>query len=386
MDLGILEFLPDGIIVTGADEAIRYVNRAAERLFGFERAELLGKGLDVLVPSRFRAVHRLHTQEYFSAPQVRPMGIGLELVGLRKDGSEVPIEISLAPYQAGGERLSIACVRDVTERKAYEERERRLRKAEDEIKERDAILTIASHELRAPVGSLQLQVGMLQRVATSTANDVGTVRDAMGKTASELDAMRQRMAKIERHARRLAQLIDQLLDASHIRVGKFPLRLESTDLADLTRETVGSLRDEVEGSGSTLTLETGQPVLGEWDPIRVEQVIANLLLNAAKFGRGNPIIVSVEGDPERGWVSIKDEGIGIGDEDRERIFLPFERAVAVGGVMGLGLGLYIARQIVSAHGGTLTVESVPGVGSTFRVELPRRPGAHDGEEPADPSA
>jgi PAS domain S-box-containing protein len=378
MDLGILEFLPDGIIVSGADEAIRYVNRAAERLFGFERAELLGKGLDVLVPSRFRAAHRLHTQEYFSAPQVRPMGVGLELVGLRKDGSEVPVEISLAPYQVGGEPLTIACVRDVTERKSYEARERRLRKAEEEIKERDAILTIASHELRAPIGSLQLQVGMLQRAATSTANDVGTVRDAMGRTASELDAMRARMSRIERHARRLARLIEQLLDTSHIRVGNFPLRLEHTDLADLTRETVGSLRDEIEGTGSALTLEAGQPVLGEWDPIRVEQVIANLLLNAAKFGRGNPIIVSVEGDPERGRVSIKDEGIGIGAEDRERIFLPFERALAVGGVMGLGLGLYIARQIVSAHGGTLTVESVPGVGSTFRVELPRHPEAPDG--------
>jgi signal transduction histidine kinase len=134
---------------------------------------------------------------------------------------------------------------------------------------------------------------------------------------------------------------------------------------------VGALRDDVEGSGSTLTLAASSPVVGQWDPIRVEQVIANLLLNAAKFGRGNPITVSVDGDEHRGRVSIKDEGIGIAPEDQERIFLPFERAVEAGGVMGLGLGLYITQQIVRAHGGTITLESVAGVGSTFSVELPR---------------
>jgi two-component system sensor kinase FixL len=304
---------------------------------------------------------------------MRPMGVGLQLTGLRKDGTELPVDIGLATYQAGGETMSIAAIRDVTDRKRFEERQRRLEKAEEEIRQRDEILTIASHELRAPVGSLQLQVGMLQRIATAAANDISSVRDAMGRTAGELDAMRDRMTKIERHARRLARLIEQLLDASHIRVGRLPLRLEETDLADMARETVGTLRDEVEATGSALTLVAAEPVIGRWDAVRMEQVVANLLLNAAKFGRGNPILVRVDGDGERARVSVRDEGIGIGPEDRDRIFLPFERALAAGGITGLGLGLYIARQIVQAHGGTLALESVAGVGSTFRVDLPRTP-------------
>jgi PAS domain S-box-containing protein len=371
MDLAVLEFLPDAIVVIGSDGSIRYVNRVAEQLFGYDRVALAGRPLDALIPARFRGAHRGHLREYLAAPRLRPMGIGLQLMGLRKDGTEFPVDISLAPYESGSEMLTIAAVRDVTERKRFEERERQLEKAEEEIRERDEILTIASHELKAPVGSLQLQVGLLKRVATGTANDISTVRQAMGKTAGELESMRERMGKVERHARRLARLIEQLLDASHIRGGRFPLKLEETDLADLTRETVGVLRDDVEGSGSTLTLAASGPVVGHWDPIRVEQVIANLLLNAAKFGRGNPITVSVEGDDHRGRVSVKDEGIGIAPEDHERIFLPFERAVEAGGVMGLGLGLYITQQIVRAHGGTITLESVAGVGSTFRVELPR---------------
>jgi PAS domain S-box-containing protein len=379
MDLSILEFLPDAILVCGPDGAIRYVNRVGEGLFGYERAELVGKPLDVLVPARFRTGHRDNVATYFATPRVRPMGIGMQLTGLRKDGTEFPVDISLAPYAIGAETLTICAVRDVTERKRFEERERQLKKAEEEIRQRDEILTIASHELRAPVGSLQLQVGLLQRVATTTANDIHTVRDAMGKTASELDSMRDRMGKIERHARRLAQLIEQLLDASQVRGGRFPLKLEETDLADLARETVGALRDELEGTGSAVTLVAARPVVGRWDPIRIEQVIANLLLNAAKFGRGNPIQVSVEGDAERAWVSVSDEGVGIEPADRERIFLPFERAVAAGGVMGLGLGLYIAQQIVQAHGGVLTLESVAGAGSTFRVELPRIPARGAGQ-------
>jgi PAS domain S-box-containing protein len=371
MDLAILELLPDAIVVTGPDGAIRFVNRVAEQLFGYERSELVGKPLDVLIPARFRPGHRAHIREYFATPRVRPMGIGLVLMGLRKDGTEFPLDISLAPYEVGRESFAIASVRDVTERKKFEERERQLAKAEEEIRDRDAILTIASHELKAPVGSLQLQVGILQRVATGTAGEIGTVREAMGKTATEIEVMRERMGKIERHARRLAQLIEQLLDASHLRGGRLPLKFEETDLAELTRETVGALRDDVEGTGSTISLVAGAPVVGTWDPVRVEQVVANLLLNAARYGRGNPIVVTVEGTDDHGRVSVTDEGVGIAQEDRERIFLPFERAVAAGGVMGLGLGLYIAEQIVRAHGGTLSLESVAGVGSTFRVELPR---------------
>jgi two-component system sensor kinase FixL len=372
MDLAALDFVPDAVIAINRDGTIRFANRTTEQMFGYARNELVGVPLEVLIPSRFRAAHRAHTAGYFTAPRTRPMGIGMRLTALRKDGHEFAVDISLAPLDLGSETLAVAAVRDATERVAFEERERQLRRAEQEIRERDEILTIASHELRAPVGSLQLQIGMLQRVASTTANDVGQLRDALSRTATDLDGMRERMGKVERQARRLARLIEQLLDASHVRTGSFPLKLEDTDLADLTRETVASLREEVERTGSALTLVADTPVLGTWDPIRIEQVIANLLLNAAKFGRGNPITVNVDGNEALARVSVTDEGIGIAPEDHDRIFLPFERAVAIGGVIGLGLGLYIAGKIVDAHGGSLSLRSVAGEGSTFRVELPRR--------------
>ncbi len=388
MNLDALEFMPDAVLVTGPDGSMRYANRAAEALFGYDRTDLLGKPVEILIPARFRPQHRLHRQEYGETPRVRPMGMGLELRGLRKDGKEVSVEISLAPLQVGAETFTVTAVRDVTERKQIEERARQLDKIREEIRQRDEVLAIASHELRAPVGIVQLQVGILRRAATDTVNELtamrermGTtaagmtaMRERMGTTAADLNIMRDRMGRIERHTRQLSRLIEQLLDVTHMqRQGAMPLKLEDTDLAELTREAVGSLRDEIERSGSDVKLEASGPVSGRWDPLRIEQVIGNLLLNASKFGAGKPITVSVEGDPDQARVVVTDHGIGISSSDHARIFERFERAVAAGGVLGLGLGLYIARQIVEAHGGRIQIQSAIGEGSTFTVELPRLP-------------
>jgi len=369
----LLDLMPDAVIVTGPDGSMQFVNRVAETLFGYAAAELVGKQLEVLLPSRFRKAHRAHRNEYFAAPRMRPMGVALQLTGLRKDGAEFPVDISLAPFSFGAETFAIAAVRDVTERKRLEEQARQLAKAEDVIRERDQVLTIASHELRAPVGSMQLQVGLLKRAAMEAADELNQVRERMGNTAAELNGMRERMGKVERYSRRLARLIDDLLESSQ--KGPMPLKFEDTDLTELVRDAVDGIREEIERTGSRVTLVGGMPVIGRWDPTRVEQVIANLLLNAAKFGEGKPITVSVNGDLEYGRFAVADQGIGIATEDQKRIFERFERAVEAGGVLGLGLGLFIARQIVQAHGGTIALESAPGRGSLFTVALPRSPSA-----------
>jgi two-component system, LuxR family, sensor kinase FixL len=372
LGLEILDLMPDMVVVSDADGIMRFVNRMAETLFGYTRAELEGKQLEVLIPARFRTSHRSHREAYVAAPRVRQMGVGLPLMALRKDGTEFPVEISLAPFDHDGANYTVAAVRDVTQRKRLEEQERELAKAQEEIRERDEVLTIASHELRAPVGSMQLQVGMLKRAAMEAADELNQLRDRMGGTAAELNGMRQRMGKVERHSRRLARLIDDLLESSH--AGPMKLKLEGVDLADVVNEAVDGMREEVERTGSRLALSLpGNPVVGRWDPVRIEQVVANLILNAAKFGKGEPITVSVDGDHERGWFAVADRGIGIAPEDQERIFERFERAVADGGVLGLGLGLFIARQIVRAHGCTIRLESAAGRGSTFTVDLPLSP-------------
>jgi PAS domain S-box-containing protein len=361
MDFELLDAIPDAILVSDAQGRLTYVNRMTSELFGYEPGALVGRPMDVLIPSRFRAAHALHQDDYFAAPRSRPMGLGLPLVGLKQDGTEFPVDISLAPLGSARERSVVAVVRDITLRKQMEERERQMAKAVEEVRRRDEVLAIASHELRAPVGSLQLQVGALHRAATATATELNAMRDRMASAAAELTAMRERMGKVERHSGRLARLVAELL--------------EELDLAELARDTASSLREEVEREGSVLTVVADAPVLGRWDPVRLEQVLANLLLNAGKFGMGKPISLRVDGGDELARLVVEDAGMGIAIEDQERIFERFERAAEAGAVLGLGLGLYIARRLVEAHGGTLRVRSTSGSGSVFTVEIPRAPPA-----------
>src|SRR5689334_9639986 len=151
MDLEALEYVPDAIVVVGRDGAIRHVNKAAEDLFRYRRADLVGRPIEALVPARFRTQHRAERAGYAAAPHVRPMGVGLELRALRSDGTELSVEISLAPMMLGDEPCTITVTRDVTERKLLEQRARELVQAKEEIRQRDEVLAIASHELRAPV-------------------------------------------------------------------------------------------------------------------------------------------------------------------------------------------------------------------------------------------
>jgi PAS domain S-box-containing protein len=371
VDLELLAFMPDSVIVCDRDGTIRYANRTTQLLFGYDPAELVGRPLSVLMPDRFRARHTIELESYFAAPRLRPMGLGLQLTGLRDDGREFPVDISLAPLQVGPEIRAIAVIRDITERRALEQREQELKKAEEEIRHRDEVLAIASHELKTPVGSMRLQTRMLERVAMETANELRAIHDRTGAATHELTAIGDRVRKLEGYTRRLGRLIEELLDSSHVRFAELPLKLEDTDLTELTREAVLSIRDEIDASGSALTIRADAPIHGRWDPLRIEQVIANLLLNAAKFGEGKPIEVTVDAGPSSARVSVQDQGMGIAAEDQKRIFEQFERAVAVGSAYGLGLGLYIVRQIVEAHGGLISLRSVVGAGSTFTVELPR---------------
>lgn len=355
VDFSLLESVPDAMVIADQGGNIVFVNGHAERLFGYPRDELMGKPVELLLPARFRAMHQVHRSGYQSAPRTRPMGLGLDLSGLRRDGAEFPAEISLAPVEVDGQPCVIAAVRDATERRKIEERARLWRKAREEVRERDEFLSVASHELRTPVTALQLQLQLLHRAAQ--------------RSLELFPSLGDRFETLERQTRRLALLVNELLDVSRMRLGRIELRLEPLDLAEVAREAAGHVAGELARSGSQLALDL-QPVQGRWDRMRLEQVITNLLVNASKFGEGRPIALRVEPDGEGARISVHDRGIGISPEQQTRVFERFVRAVPAQNFGGLGLGLYIARQLVEAHGGKIDVASTPGEGATFTVLLP----------------
>jgi PAS domain S-box-containing protein len=218
---------------------------------------------------------------------------------------------------------------------------------------RDEFLSIASHELRTPLTALKLR---LQSVLHA--------RDLSEKTERRLDSA-------VRQTERLERLIDNLLDVSRITTGHLELEPEYFDLAEMTQDVADRFREQAAFGGIRVALTTSEPVVGHWDRLRLEQVATNLLTNALKFGEGKPIGVTVSGDELSAVLTVADQGIGIAPEDISRIFQQFERVLGHRTFGGLGMGLYIARQIAHAHGGRIEVESARGEGSRFHVILPR---------------
>ena len=168
MDFSLLEFVPDGIVVADENGTIVYANATAVELFGWERDELVGQAVESLIPARHRSVHLGLRRGYHEAPRPRPMGLGMDLAALRKDGTEFPAEISLSPLRSGGITWAVAAVRDATERRRIEAKALLYRQAKEEVRARDEFLSVASHELRTPVTALHVQLQMLQRVVERT--------------------------------------------------------------------------------------------------------------------------------------------------------------------------------------------------------------------------
>ena len=220
--------------------------------------------------------------------------------------------------------------------------------AREAVRVRDDFLTVAAHELRTPLTTLRLQAQQLARSAHATPSSRSLLRSV----------------------ERLCKLVDQLLDVSRITAGHVELQLERGDLRAVVKEAAGRLVDEAARNGCEISIEEGGPAVADFDPLRIEQVVANLVGNAIKYGRGKPIAVTVKHDAHNVRIEVRDQGIGVAPDQQQRIFERFTRAVSVREYGGLGLGLFISKQIVDAHGGSIDVRSSPGKGATFMVELP----------------
>lgn len=254
--------------------------------------------------------------------------------------------------RAGDERVQLL-VRERAARAEAEAAQRRAAQlyveASEAVRLRDEFLTVAAHELRTPLTTLKLLSQSLAR------------HQAKGSP--------EQLSMVVRQTERLCKLVEQLLDVSRIADGSLRLSVEKIDLPVLAADVAERLRESAERAGSQVRVRCDEPLILEGDSLRLEQVLTNLLANAIKYGLGKPIDLILERDGGLARILVRDQGIGVPATDQDRIFDRFERAVSVREYGGLGLGLYISRQIVHAHGGTIRVASEPGNGSLFIVEL-----------------
>jgi PAS domain S-box-containing protein len=341
-----IEAAPTGMLLMNLTGAIELVNAQIEALFGYPRAELLGKQIEMLVPERFRTHHPGFRGEFFSAPRARAMGAGRDLYGLRKDGTEVPIEIGLNPLHTPEGTFVLSSIVDLSQRHEI-----------DRI--RTDFVSTVSHELRTPLTSISGSLGLLQS-------------GALGALPDKAAAMVQIAYK---NSGRLVRLINDILDVGKLEADQLVLQMVSVPLADLLQQSVEANASYAEKYGVHFLLDAdsaGDRVMV--DPDRLMQVVTNLLSNAAKFSEpGSDVLIRLRPGPTAIRIEVEDSGPGIPDAFKSRIFEKFAQADAstTRRFEGSGLGLNIARKLTEAMGGTIGYSTVVGQGTIFFLDLPR---------------
>jgi PAS domain S-box-containing protein len=344
---GLLEAAPDAMVIVDQGGTIVLVNAQVETRFGYERGELIGQSIEILVPERFAGLHEGFRNGYVVEPRTRPMGLAGDLYARRKDGSEFPVEISLAPLETEDGLLVSAAVRDISER-------RQMQAEADRVK--DEFFATVSHELRTPLTSM---LGYSELMAD----------------LEQLSPQGRRfLSVITRSAERELRLVDDLLTLVAIEDSGLTIRSAMTDLEPIVHDAVEAARPRAEEVDIDLSLETpGIAVQVEADRDRIGQAVDNLLSNALKFTpSGGEVRVRLRVGASHAEIEVADSGLGIGDIEPNRIF---ERLYRTGSavaqqVPGAGLGLTIALAIVEAHHGTIGVVKSDAHGTTFRISLP----------------
>ncbi|HEY1866787.1 MAG TPA: ATP-binding protein [Candidatus Cybelea sp.] len=357
----LLEYAPDATVIVDGGGIIRLVNSQTERLFGYYREELIGHAVEMLIPERHRARHAGERTEYAADPHVRPMGVGLELFGLRKDGREFPVEISLSPIVTREGTFVASAIRDVTERKAFERRLQELNaELESANRAKDQFLASMSHELRTPLNAI-----------------LGFTGTLLMKLPGPLNAEQERQLQIVRSsAAHLLSLINDIMDLAKIESGKREVTFEPVAIADVVaavRDSLGSLAAE---KGLRFSSDVAGDLAAVTDRRALHQILLNLINNAIKYTESGSVHVGARpvnsGGAPRIAIDVTDTGIGIRTVDLQRLFAAFEQLdpTTTRRFEGTGLGLYLSRSLTELIGGELTVQSTHGAGSTFTLTLP----------------
>jgi PAS domain S-box-containing protein len=334
-------------IVNSRGEFI-YANKAYLKMWGYSSQE------EILGTSPATHCADPNTAQKIIATLKEKGECNLEFLAKRKDGSTFDVHMwARMAYDSHGEEIYPSTSIDITETKNYE------KKLKEAISARDEFLSIASHELKTPLTSLKLQSQMKVRYLEK--NEFEKFSPENIKKISESDV---------KQLDRLTRLVDDMLDITRINTGKLTIQKEKINLCTLVEEVISRMRKESEDKKIEISIHCSKPLIGIWDRFRIEQVITNLVTNAIKYGNRKPIEILINHLDDSAVLIVKDQGTGIQSEDQERIFERFERAISKSEISGLGLGLYIVKEIIERHGGSVRIESTPGQGSSFIVKLP----------------
>lgn len=349
----VVESALNAMILTDSSGKILVINKQTELLFGYGRNELIGEKIEILVPQRMKQHHPHHRQKFHDQPKARPMGAGRDLFGVKKDGTEIPVEIGLNPVEKDGEMLVLASVIDITERKKNEEAIRLYaRQIEEKNKELEEFTNVASHDLREPLNSIIGFTELLkERNSDQLDEDGNKMLDFIGKSSS-----------------RMSDLIIGLLDYARLGNSK---ELATTDLNKLLLTVLLDLDSSIKASDAEI--KAGEmPVLNVFS-MEFRLLFQNLISNSLKYRKPDvaPQISISANKVQYGWeFKVSDNGIGIPEDQKEKVFNLFHRLHKRNEFEGTGIGLAHCRKIAELHGGRIWVDSEVGKGSTFYFFIP----------------